>query len=264
MRKPIIFLPAILLLLLLNAGCNSQNDENVLNDRQSAQSYPDEEVNVDENQMRWDAIPAVFVNDTYFRIYDDRQEYVPLIDDTWDCLGDIQTAVPSYESPTVNFQTNHELMVGAEIYHSPESRISVTVSTWNDPIDEVVIGESIIVVFQGQRLWYITENAHDEVIQVMEGSAVRSSLMVDGEIYSLMGTAGGSSFTFNDSYIFIGEVIDAVPMNEYPTENLQANRDVVVGTQAYWLPSEDGSDIVLFHDIGFGYYYKLLPGTSLP
>lgn len=251
MRKFIVLALLATVLTVQLAGCSSASNA-VTDDASQAEN---------EQPVLWDLVPSVFVGDKYFRIHDERQDIVPEIDDTWTYLGDVLETVPSYELPESNFQANTDI-VGAEIYHCAESRIPVTISTWGDAIDEEIIGESIIVVFGGQRLLYITESAHNEVMEVMENSVARSCIMVDGELYIFMGTVTGNDYPYSEEHIYLGEVTDAVSMNEYPTENLQANRDEVVGAEAYQQPSEDDlySGVVVLIKQGVNYYYVLLHG----
>ena len=240
-----------------DAEIESQNGGNTYTSDITADE-PDEDTSPSP-EMRTAAVPAVFVNDTYFRIFDDKQHIVPDLDDTWVYLGSIQSSAPGWGSPAQNFQTNNELMMGADIFHSYEGHIPITNSVWEDPLNEEVVGDSIIVVFEGMRILYITEEAHTEAYKVM-GAVERHSLMVDGVIYSLMGSRSGN---IPDGSVYLGEITSAVPIDEYPTENLQANRDVVVGMKVYRLPPGDINDvIVLFSDSYSSYYfYKQLPGT---
>ena len=249
MKTKTIFLSAVLFLLCaIIIGCGA-----------SGSSQPEPEIDEAASEVRWAAVPAVFVNDTYFRIFADEHHHpIPDLDDSWVLLGTVQSAAPGWESPTENFHTNNEMMIGSEIYFSSGGRIPVTTSTWGDPIDEEVTGDSVIIVFEGSKLWYLSEAVHDEVIRAME--VARHSLMVDGVLYSLMATAGGGDFTIGDNHIFLGEVESAVPMNEYPTENLQSNRESVVGAKVYRLPQGENSDIVVFFSPDSRYYYQHLPG----
>jgi len=217
----------------------------------NAASYP---------ETRWAAVPAVFVNDTYFRIYaDEKHHNITDLDNTWVYLGTVRSAVPGWEPPTQNFQTNNEALIGAEIYHSSGCRIPINYSTWGDPLDEEIVGDIVIVVFEGSRLWYISEEAHSEAFEVMD-VVVRHSLMVDGVMYSLMATSGGGGFSLSDNHVYLGEVASAVPMDEYPTKDLQANRDSVVGAKVYRLPPGGNNDIVVFLFTDGYNYYKHLPG----
>ena len=210
------------------------------------------------SEILWSAVPAVFVNDTWFRIFENRQHIVPDLDDTWVYLGNIQSSVPGWESPSMNFQTNDESMIGAEIYHSSQARIRITNTAWNDPLNEEITGDGIIVVFNGLRLLYITEETQSRVTDVMN-KAARHSLMLDGVLYSLMATAGGGGFFLTDNHVFLGEVASTVSLNEYPAENLQANREIVVGARVYRLPQNENSDIVVFFNTDTRFYYKHLP-----
>ena len=213
-------------------------------------------------ETHWAAVPAVFVNDTYFRIFADELYHpFPDLDDTWVFLGTIQSAAPGWEPPTQNFQTNNEAMIGAEIYFASGGRIPVSYSAWDDPIDEEVFGDSVIVLFNGSRLWYITEEAHSEVIEKMN-AVERHSLMVDGVMYSLMGSAGGGNLVIDGSYAFLGEVLSSVPIDEFPTEHLQANRDFIVGMKVYRLPPGDVNDIIVFLFTDAYFFYKHLPGAT--
>jgi len=200
------------------------------------------------------AVPAVFVNDIYFRFFDEKQNIVPDIDDTWAYLGNIQSSVPGWESPVQNFQTNNEQMIGAEIFHSSIGRIPITSSVWDDPLNEEAVGDSIIVVFNGQRILYISEEAHTEAYKVMS-AVVRHSLMIDEIIYSFMGSGNG---VILNSYTYLGETTSAVPINEFPTKNLQSNREIVVGMRAYRLPPEDNNDIIVIYTDSY-FFYKHLP-----
>jgi len=145
-------------------------------------------------------------------------------------------------------------MIGVEIFHSSEGRIPITNSVWDDPLNEEVVGDSIIVVFNGQRILYITEEAHTEAYKVMS-AVVRHSLMIDGVTYSHMGSGPG---VILNSYAYLGEIINAVPIDEYPTENLQSNREIVVGMRAYRLPPEDNNDIIVIYTDSY-FFYKHLP-----
>jgi len=259
LRRIIAFSMIVLILLLTITGCrgNDANAEPQDGDGSHTANIAINELEADaesSRQMGSAAVPAVFVNDTYFRLFDNRQHNVPSLDDTWVYLGTIQSSVQGWTYPTQNFQTNNVLMIGSEIYHSPEGRIKVTESVWGDPLNEEVVGDSIIVFFEGERLLYVSEEAHNEAYKVMD-SVVRHSLMIDGVIYSFMGS--GRAGVILDDCVFLGEIISAVPIDEYPTENLQANRDIVVGKNAYRLPPEDNNDIV----IDSYYFYKHLPRT---
>ena len=214
-------------------------------------------VGEDEAEVRWAAVPAVFANDTWFRIFDDRQQIIPSIDDTWINLGRIQSAVQGWESPTQNFQSNDEGLVGAYIYHSPQAGIRVINNAWGEPMDTEVMGEAIIVTLNGRNIMYITEESQSKVLDVMN-EATRHSLMIDGILYSLMATASGGSFSITENHILIGEVADSVEHISYPTENLQANRDALVGARIYRLPSGSHDDIVVFFNVGTRFYFSNL------
>ena len=119
--------------------------------------------------IHWATVPAIYVNDIFFRIYANSQHhYVPELDDTWELIGNIKDATPGWESPNQNFQTNNIALMGAEIYYSSIGRVRITSNMWGIPIDEEVIGDSVIVNFDGSRLLFITEATHSEVIRVME------------------------------------------------------------------------------------------------
>jgi hypothetical protein len=223
---------------------------------------PDGENNDDTfHEIRWAAVPAVFVNDTWYRIYDDRHDIIPELDNSWQFLGEIQSIAPAYESPAVNFQANFD-QLGGKIYHNYEARIPVNTGSWPAAINEEVIGDSIIVVFEEGRMLLISEVAHDEVMIIME-SVMRDSLFIDGYIYSLMGSAGGSVLDLDDDdHIFLGVIHSAVSVHEYPSEHLQGNRETAVGAQVYRLPFNHINDIVIFHFPGGYNYYTLLPGYA--
>ena len=265
MKRLIAFGIVLFVLVTTLTGCTGNGamaDSQVGGGSNTANTSGDEP---DENtsEVRWAAVPAVFVNDTYFRLYTDELHHtIPDLDNTWVNLGVIKSAVQSWESPTQNFQTNNEAMVGAEVYFASGCCIPVTNSVWGDPIEEMVIGDAVIVVFENNRLLYISEDAHAEVMIVMD-VAVRHSLMVDGVIYSLMATAGGGGFSPGDNHVYLGEVTSAVPMDEYPTENLQTNREAIVGAKVYRLPSGESSDIVVFFNEDTRFYFKHLPETFL-
>ena len=264
MKKSTIICITILTLLLAITGCAGDGamGESQYDGDTHISNLDRDESGENTSEVRWAAVPAIFVSDTYFRIFADGQhQNVPDLDDTWVHLGSVQSAVPGWESPTLNFQTNNEAMIGAEIYFSSNGRIPVTISVWGDPIEEEVIGDSVIIIFGGSRLWYISEEAHSEVMTAMD-VAVRHSLMVDGVMYSLMATAGGGDFTLCDNHIYLGEVASAVSMDKYPTENLQANRDNIVGAKVYRLPGDESSDIVVFLDPFERYYFSHLPGAN--
>jgi hypothetical protein len=259
MKKYTALSIALLILLLTLAGCAGNG---AIAGSQyvgyNTSNIDGEELDENTSEVRWAAVPAVFVNDTYFRIYADELHHpIQDLDNTWVSLGNVRSSVPGWDSPTNNFQTNNEAMIGAEIHFASRGRIPVNNSVWGDPIEEEVIGDIVLVVFEGARLWYISEEAHSEVMTVMD-VAVRHSLMVEGVMYSLMATAGGGSFSLNDNHVFLGEIASAVPMDEYPTENLQANRDIVVGAKVYRLPSSESSDIVVFFSSDARFYYSNL------
>ena len=195
MRDPLILSITLQILLLVLTGCagNKAIAELQYGGAPNAANIGRDELD-EASEMRWAAVPAVFVNDTYFRIYaDELHHHVPDLDNTWVYLGNVQSAVPGWESPTQNFQTNNEALIGAEIYYSSGGRIPVMNSVWNDPLEEEIIGDIITISFEGSRLWYISEEAHTDAFEVMD-AVVRHSLMVDEVMYSLMATAGGATF----------------------------------------------------------------------
>jgi hypothetical protein len=280
MKKLIVSGSAMLLILMMLVSCSSKSapDSNSGMIDQESLTFPYSnfqdtqktlEIDVEGNEtppsvIHWAAVPSVFVNDTYFRIFaDEMYDPIPEFDDTWISLGNIQSAVPVWESPAQNFQTNNEAMLGAEIYYSAEGRIPVSNTTWGDPLDEEIIGDSVIVILEGSRLFYISEEAHEKVIEVMD-KVVRSSLMIDGNIYSLMGSFGGGNSPISSNHIFLGEITSTVPIDEYPTEDLQANREVVVGMKVYREPPGDDTSVIVFNNAGYYYRYSLLPGTTVP
>jgi hypothetical protein len=246
----LIILPIVLFFAMMT-GCALNNE--------TALIYLQDDI-VEQTELRWAAVPAVYVNDTWYRIYDDRQHMVQEPDDRWTYLGGIQSIVPGYESPTVNFQANFE-QIGARIYHSYEALIPVTSGSWPASIDEEVIGDSIIVIYEGHRTMFISEATHDEVMIIMD-AVKRDSLFIDGNLYSLMASTGGAVIDLDDEHIFIGEVQSAVSVYEYPTENLQANRESAVGAKVYRLPLDHTDDIVIFHFPGGYNFYSLLPGYN--
>jgi len=150
----------IYILLFTLAGCITNGEMAESNVAGSANTGNIDGEDLEDNaaEVRWAAVPAVYVNDTYFRIYADEHHHpIPDLDDSWVLLGVVQSAVPGWESPIENFQTNNELMIGSEIYFSSEGRIPVTTSTWGDSIDEEVIGDSVIIVFENSKLLYIRD-----------------------------------------------------------------------------------------------------------
>jgi hypothetical protein len=251
MKKSTALSIALLILLLTLTGCAGSVGDGTNTDGEG--------MDVNTSEERWAAIPAVFVNDTYFRFYKDELHHPSQnLDSTWVSLGNIQSAAPDGEAPAQNFQTNNETLIGAEVFFSSGGRIPVANSAWGDPLDEEIAGDIVIVVYKRSRLWYISEESHSEVVAIMD-MAERHSLMVDGLMYSLMARARGGAFSLNDDHIFLGEVMSAVPMSEYPAENLQANRDTVIGAKVYRLPSNESSDIVVFFNPDARFYYSHLP-----
>ena len=210
-----------------------------------------------EPDIRWARPPAVFVNDTWFQIFVERNNQIPPLDDSWTFLGTIQTIVAGYLPLTENFQSNMDLL-GARIYHNYLGRIPVTNNTWGEPIDEEAFGESIIVVYENRRIMFISEESMAEVLTVMKNNGARRSLNIDGTVYSLMATAGGGHFAIGESHIFLGEIISSSDINEYPTENLTANRPDLIGARAYRLPEGEVNDIVVFHSPATRFYFSLL------
>jgi len=260
MRKSIMITAALIVLsLFVSVGCVSvpRQIENAV--------YQDENYDigvhataVNEAEMRfWSTPPAVFVNDTWFGILEGRDNLIPALDDSWTFLGVVQTVVELHKSPTENFQSN-SFPIGARIYHSYEGRIPVTNNIWGEPIDEEAFGNSIILVFDGTRVMLGSEEARDEFVRVMEANGVRKSLNIEGMVYSLMATVGGGFITVED-YIFLGEVMSSSDINEYPIENLQANRSSLIGARVYRLPQGKVNDIVVFHDASLRFYFSFLP-----
>ena len=240
MRRTII---AVLLLSMLTiAGCGSTNVAN----------------SNDATVERWALPPLVFVNNTYYQMFGNLPPDISELDEIWIYLGDIQSAVPGYKFPTENFQANHG-RIGARIYHAYDGRIPVNVCEWGDALEEEVIGNSIIVVYEGQRYLYISEEARTEVMKILN-SVERQSLLVDGVMYSLRATAFGGNFSINDSFTFLGEVESAVSLYELPTENLQANRKIFVGMRVYRLPPDGIDNIVVLNQWGTRHYFSALSG----
>jgi hypothetical protein len=206
--------------------------------------------------VRENSPSAVFVNDTFYRLFESRQSYVPELDNLWVYLGEIQSTLPTYENPNDNFQANREI-VGSKIYHSYEGCIPVT-DFGNDYLGEEVIGDSIIAVIKGHRYLYLSDEANAEVEKIFD-AVKRPSLLVDGVMYSLMSTWGRVEFKLDDNYTFLGTVTGAVSLYEMPTENFQANRDVVVGAKVYKLPQGEINDVAAISGDKKCYYYKALP-----
>ena len=211
-----------------------------------------------EPVIYWARPPAVFVNDTWFQIFQERNNQIPPIDDSWTFLGTIQTIVAGHLPLTENFQSNMDLP-GARIYHNYLARIPVTNNTWGEPINEEAFGESIIVVYENRRIMFIPEESMAKVLAVMKAGGERRSLNIDGAVYSLMATAGGGHFAISEGHIFLGEIISSSDINEYPTENMQANRPDLIGARVYRLPEGQVNDIVVFHSSATRYYFSLLP-----
>lgn len=199
----------------------------------------------------------ILVNGVMYYMYDNSAGIAQMLDDSWVFVGKVESCVRSDTQPRRNLQSNHSI-VGAEVYHSNEGYIRIANSSWGDPLKDAVTGDSIIVVFEGQFSLYLSEEAHADVLVIMD-AAKRHSLMVDGVIYSLMSTTGGENISIPDSFVYLGKVESAVPIDEFPTENLQANRDIVVGASVYRLPIGEESDIVVFHTANLRFYYKHLP-----
>ena len=206
-----------------------------------------------QEPMRCVAPSAVFVNDSYYRLFEARQHIVPKLDNLWVYLGEVQSTVPGYESPTENFQVNWEGAIGAKIYHTHEGRVPVH-DLGDDYLGREVIGDSIIVVFSENRYLYLSEETYSKVEEIFN-SVKRSSLLIDGILYSLIRTGG--NFYLNDTYTFLGKVTSTISLYESPTENLQANRDIMFGLDVYKTPSEALNDIVVFGN-GTCYFYRLL------
>lgn len=264
MKKSTALSITVLILLLALTGCSTGN--NIKVDSQYGEGADQsnmeaEEVEENTSEIRWAAVPAVYVNDTYFRIFADElhsSHSVPNIDDSWTSLGKIQSAVPGWESPKLNFQTNNEAMIGSEIYHSSQGHIPIINSVWGDPLNDEIIGDSVIVVFNDRRMLYITEEAQVEAFEIMD-KVVRHSLMVDGVMYSCMLYSSGEDFSLSDNHVFLGEVMSAVPLDEYPTKNLQVNRENMVGAKIYRQPPGERSEIIVFFNTDEIYFYNHLP-----
>jgi len=260
MKKTTLLVTILCLLLVVLAGCDgNSNTPSVEVDNIQTNSIATDFIY--ETEMRWAAVPAVFVNDTWFRIFEDHQRIVPHLDDTWVYLGVIQSAVPGWESPVMNFQTNDERMIGAEIFHSSNAHIPVTNDAWGDPMNGEIIGEGIVVIFGDLRILYVAEETSAKILDLMN-KVERHSLMIDGIIYSLMATVGGGVFSITEDHIFLGEVASDVSNNELPIENLQVNRNSTVGARVYRLPQGENSDIVVFFNSNNRLYFSNLPGVN--
>ena len=208
----------------------------------------------------WAAVPAVFVNDEWYRIYDERQEIVPELTDEWVYIGDIQSIAPAHEPPTENFQANFG-QLGARLYRNNETRIPVKTGSWLASIDEEVIGDGILVEFEDKHILFVSETAHDEVMEIMN-AVERDSLMIDESIYSLMGSSSGDNSIDLDKCVFIGEVKNAVSVYELPGEHLQGNREYAIGAKVYRLPEDHKDDIIIFHFPGSYNYYTSFPYST--
>ena len=92
--------------------------------------------------------PLLFVNDTLWGQHFDHHS-VPAIDDSWIYLGDILYTVSIEETPTVNFQANRA-MIGMQIFHSHDGHLPAIPGHAAE-----IIGESIIVIFEGQYLLFV-------------------------------------------------------------------------------------------------------------
>jgi len=243
MKKSIALILAVALFVVL-AGCGNSN--------QGKDTLPPAPTHDDTTPPAAPSArpPSVFVNDTYYQIFESRQSAVPELDESWDYLGTVQSEVSLSETPTGNFQASGS-GIGAEIYHSYDGRIPLYYM--DDYLGEKY-GDSIIVVFNGQRSLYISNDVRDEIYRIFDTVQLHC-LLVDGDMYKLRSIAGGGDFSLSDSYIFLGEVNSAVSLYELPTENLQANRELVIGAKVYRLPADETEDIVVFHDSNLRYYY---------
>lgn len=250
MKTTSITIAILLLLLVTITGCGNSDE-----------IYLDVESLVDESESIIPATPGtwpptVFVNNTLYFSFEHRQHYVAEPGDTWVYIGEIQSVVPQSGMPTENFQSNHG-MAGARIYHAYAGRIPITTCVWGGVLDEEVTGDSIIVVYNGQRIMYISEEAHEQVFHIMN-SVQRNSLMVDDVVYVLIASEFGGHFSA-DGNIFLGEVESAISRFELPVENLQTNREINVGAKIYRLPPEAIDDIVIIHLYGARCYFRAFP-----
>jgi len=238
MKKTIITIAVLLLSLIAITGC-----------RNAGEAYLDVESAVDEPESviphapgTW--LPSVFVNNTLYFSFEHRQHHVAEPGDTWVYIGEIQSVVPQSGMPTENFQSNHG-MEGARIYHAYAGRIPITTCVWGGVLEEEIAGDSIIVVYNGQRSMYISEEAREQAFHIMD-SVQRNSLMVDDVVYVLMASAFGGRFS-TDGNVFLGEVESVVSRFELPAENLQTNRETNIGARIYRLSSNAIDDIVIIH-----------------
>ena len=200
---------------------------------------------------------AVFVNDSWFCLHEERQHLIPAIDDDWVHLGQIQSAVDFLEIPSENFQTNATGLVGAHVYHSPNAHIRITNNARNEFVDRVIYGEAVIVSHNGRRILHVSEETIDTIIATMNED-LRQSLMVDGVRYSLMSTTGGG-FVPSTNHTFLGEIAGYTDSTMYPTEHLQANRANLVGARVYRLPEGHNNDLVAFFNMGALFFFRHLP-----
>jgi len=193
--------------------------------------------------------PSIFVNNTLYYAFEHRPDHVPEPGDMWVYIGDIQRTVASLLSgfPTENFQSNNG-MIGARIYHSYTGRVHVTNCAWNGPLDEEVIGDSMIVVYGEWHILYLSREVLDEVVQIMN-SVQKNSLLVEGVLYNHIRTEFGNHLSA-DNYVFLGEVEGVVSRLKLPEEDFQTNREINVDARIYRLPPEAVNDIVIIHRYG--------------
>jgi len=203
------------------------------------------------------APPLILVDGVCYWMYDDSVGVAQQLNDSWAYVGKVRGRVSAGVRPKKNLHANHEI-VGAEIYHSNEGRIRIRNTLWGDPINDEIIGNCVIVAFEGQFTLYISEEAHADVYTIMD-TAERPSLMIDGVVYSLMSAVDDDDISIPDSFVYLGIVESTVPIENLPMEDFQANRSIVVGASVYRLPSGEDNDIVVFSTANSRYYYKHIP-----
>ena len=212
--------------------------------------------------------PMVFVDDILYIISPMR--HGPIMDESWTFIGEIESYVDNVV-PTGHLQSNFgTIFAGGEfvniadmrVYHSPNALFRLPLycdERFGENEYEEFYSDAIVVVANGQHFPHASEAVRDRSNEILS-QRISQKMFINDRLYVLRAWASGGGGRLDDGFVFLGEIESSVSPNVIPTENFQAN-DEIVGARVYKMPPDSeflGDIVVMFR--GRRLYYSALTG----